>query len=289
MKKLDKLLIAVFITLSHNIIGQDFSFKLVFCDAIGNTDTLIIGYDATATDSVDINFNEENIISKSLDSVFDVRITDEWTSRMQMNAANGNYHLKKQIIKTNCDTWPTAICIDIKCKNWPVTVSWDNTLFNNDCTNGSVLTSIPPGGWWDVGSPSNLMRAELMNKNQVTFSANYVDNVNEYYAYLNRNRDTISVFWVAMAETSILNVGIDNRNQENDVILFPNPSSDIIQITGHLANQIKQVLIHDISGKNLPIVNQTQTIDLRNLPQGIYVITLTLKNDASITRRIVKH
>jgi hypothetical protein len=62
--------------------SQQFSFKMYFKDAIGNTDSITLGYDPSASDSVDISFGEINIISTPLDSGLDVRITDEWDKRI---------------------------------------------------------------------------------------------------------------------------------------------------------------------------------------------------------------
>ena len=288
MKQITKLMLVIFLLISDHLTCQDFSFKLIFQDAIGNSDTLILGYDANATDSIDIEYDETNIISTKLDSVFDVRITNEWSRRN----SNGSFNLKKQIIKTNCDSWPTPICIDIKCKNWPVTILWDSSFFNNSCRNGSVFTSIPPGGWWDIMSPSDLYRVALKFQSQVTFSANYDEYLHENYAYINNNLDTISVFWFAFANSSILeDQGFDyiNKNTfENGVFLYPNPTFAKIKITNDLVSEIKHIKIFDLSGKSLGFRIESDIIDLSGLQSGIYFISIKFKDDSLITRKIVK-
>ena len=52
-------------------------------------------------------------------------------------------------------------------KQWPVTASWDATLFEALCIEGSFLTSITPNGWWDVGSPSDLIIVYFRNEAKV--------------------------------------------------------------------------------------------------------------------------
>ncbi len=40
--------------------AQEFSFQLKFIDAIGNTDSVTLGYDLTATNAIDPEFAESN-------------------------------------------------------------------------------------------------------------------------------------------------------------------------------------------------------------------------------------
>jgi hypothetical protein len=287
MKRKTILLSAILIFVSNYLIGQDFNFNLIFQDAIGNTDTLILGYSPNATDSVDTALNEINIISTELDSVFDVRVTDEWNARYLSSDSIGNFHLKKQIIHGTCG-FSGPISIDIKCKNWPVTVSWDNSLFNDTCRDGSVFTSVPAGGWWDVLSPSDLYRAELKNENQVTFTANYDSYLNDSYAYINTDSDTISVFWVVYAKSSFLSAGIQKERLESELNIYPNPATNKIQITGVYANQIEEVIVLDLSGKAQIIKKESDNIDLSQLQNGIYFISIRFKDNKLITRKIIK-
>ncbi len=51
------------LVLSWNSSSQEeFSFTLYFEDAIGNKDSLILGYDELATNGEDEEFGEENVI-----------------------------------------------------------------------------------------------------------------------------------------------------------------------------------------------------------------------------------
>ena len=61
----------IFILISTSLYSQEFSFEMIFMDAIGNSDTIIMGYDENATDSVDLVFNEINIVDTPLNPVFD--------------------------------------------------------------------------------------------------------------------------------------------------------------------------------------------------------------------------
>ncbi|MCE9540441.1 MAG: hypothetical protein K8R85_14670, partial [Bacteroidetes bacterium] len=133
MKKLFLVLFAFFyLTL---VKGQQFSFQMKFADAVGNTDSIIMGYDINATDTIDALFGEINIIGLPLDTSLDVRISNEWYYRNYLNT-NGTYQTKKQIIYKNCTNfWYSVQSIDILTKHWPVTMTWDSTLFMDSCRN----------------------------------------------------------------------------------------------------------------------------------------------------------
>ena len=281
MNKLNLLILALCLaTISK---AQEFQFKLHFEDAAGNKDSVTIGYDQDGTTMIDTAFGEENILGTPLDSVFDVRISDELN-------ANGNpsFQTKKQIVPDSCGGWFFPIVtIEIECKNWPVTASWDNTLFATTCTKGSVFTSIHPGGWWDTGSPSDLFRAELSSEKTVTFSSNYdaADGYNSNYAYVNASNDTIPVFWMAFGNKELLQTG--SSSIENNLIFYPNPVSDYFYFN-FPENSIKNISITDTQGKSKIASYQYGRIDFTKFEQGIYIVQISTTNGKIIKTKIVK-
>ena len=158
MKKIILVIFVLIIQLFTSLIYcQEFEFKFYFEDSQGNHDTLTIGYDIDASDSIDTEFNEENIILKPLNPVFDVRISDEWSSRR--NNKEGTFHTKKQILaKRDCYEMYPINNIDILTNNWPVKIFWDSTLFFDECIDGSLFTSFTPGRWWDTGGQLAILR-----------------------------------------------------------------------------------------------------------------------------------
>ncbi len=284
MKKtiLSVILIIGYIT----IYSQEFSFEMIFEDAIGNTDTLIMGYDPEATDSVDSEFGELNIIESPLDSIFDVRITDEWRARSASIDSFGSYHIKKQIVEGTCESVRNAINIDILCKNWPVTARWNNSGFELEYMQGSVLTSVPPGGWWDVVSPSDLWRSELFKVTEVTFTENVLEAFVDLFAYINNNEDTISVFWVVFAHKNFLYPASFEDYFLNETVFYPNPSSDFIFINN--PEKIIKVSICDLSGKENKISFVDNIIDIRNFNSGVYILKIITNENIIITKKLIK-
>lgn len=222
------------ISMCSFVYAQEFSFTLFFSDTLGNQDSLIIGYDEAATAGIDDAFGELDIADLAYDSVFDVRSSNEWIRRLS-GSDDVLFHTKKQIVN---DMYGYALIpIDIKCKYPPITVSWDSTLFEAQRWNGSLITAVPPGGWWDVGAPSDLWMEFLVEQSSVSFSENYILNpnfntINENYAFIS-GTDTLSYFWVALGYNGI-GVSTKEAGVKEQLKLYPNP----VKETLHLAYDI---------------------------------------------------
>ena len=275
-----KIFLQLFLTtLSFSVNGQQFSFQMYFTDAIGNKDTITLGYDLTATDSIDLSFNEINIISVPLDTSIDVRVTDEFYFRTILGSV-GTFHTKKQITYYNCTTFPVKTQeIDIHTKHWPVTVTWNNSLFKDSCRNGSVFTSVNSGGWWDVGSPSNLWRQVLPSNGFVTFTSNSSNSFNNNYEYINSTGDTIPVFWQAFADSILLSLSVNELTASKAVIeIFPNPTSNSITIgIPKSFGEISLIEFYNSLGQFISRSSQLSNIDITEFQSGLYFIKVTNK------------
>jgi hypothetical protein len=264
------------VTLGLN--AQQFSFNMVFQDSLGNTDTLIFGYDPEATWGIDIEFGEENIHGEPIDTTFDVRVSDEIDRHHDTINIYDTFSLKKMIVKEDCDRWPTPIPINIRCDNWPVTAYWDSSLFYTECLEGSVFTSVHPGGWWDVGSASDLWRILLSQKSQVTFSTNIRD-----YA----EQDSIAVFWVAMATKWHLFTSVESLDKKS-IQLYPNPTDGNLYYDNKYTSTIDHLEIIDLAGTIHPVPNKSGTIETENLPPGIFLLRAVMSDQSVIIQRFIK-
>lgn len=287
MKKI-LFIIATFclLTTAH---GQQFSFQMFFTDAVGNEDTITLGYDLLATENIDTSFGEVNIISIPLDTSLDVRITNEWKNRMYN--LSGTMHTKKQITFYNCSTldFKNIQTIDIHTKHWPVTVTWDNTIFNDNCRKGSVFTGVNPGGWWDTGSPSNLDKAILANNSSATFSSNVGSSYNRNYSYI-KDKDTIPVFWLAIADISILNTSVNEISSSKEMLnVFPNPASEKISIqVSPQFGTVNRTAIFSSVGQMVLTTKKINNINIAQLAKGIYFVEVTNEKGKKLWARTVK-
>ena len=95
-----KLMFLLIVLLTTNINSQEeFSFPMIFEDAVGNKDTIVVGYDSLATDSIDTAFGEVDIVNQPWDSTFEVRIGRTTTS--ESFDLPSSYQKKNIILKRN--------------------------------------------------------------------------------------------------------------------------------------------------------------------------------------------
>lgn len=261
-----------------------------FVDAVGNKDSLVLGYDTNGTDTMDASFVEINIIASPLDTVFDVRVTDELYNREWL-MTNGTFHTKKQIVTNHCGVFGLSIIpIDIYSRHFPVTASWDSTLFIDTCRNGSLFTGFPPGGWWDAGGISDLGRIVLKDMNQITFTSQVVGLPYPSIAYINNSNDTISTYWLAMYDSTILFSSVGNISISNPSIkVFPNPTYGDINLQfpfqfGH----VKAIEIYSPIGQLVMTTNIFTNLSLESLESGVYFVVATNDRGEKLTARSLK-
>ena len=84
-------------------------------------------------------------------------------------------------------------------------------------------------------------------------------------------------------------VGINEISNNDKVVIYPNPANDNINID---VKNYNEIIITDISGKvvmNLDSASiQNNTIDISNLSNGIYFVTIN-SDDSSITKKLIKN
>ncbi|MCF2219952.1 T9SS type A sorting domain-containing protein [Chryseobacterium sp. PS-8] len=71
----------------------------------------------------------------------------------------------------------------------------------------------------------------------------------------------------------------------SDINLYPNPASDFLTIQSTL--KVENVNIYDISGKKINTVLNGNTIDIKHIPSGSYLITIETK-EGKTTKKFIK-
>lgn len=86
--------------------------------------------------------------------------------------------------------------------------------------------------------------------------------------------------------------GITENNISELISIYPNPSNGMLTVNHHLDQNSNPVIsLVDVIGKTVlsaSLTNNIQTLDINNLPQGIYFATITSKEGKSKTMKIVK-
>ena len=98
-------------------------------------------------------------------------------------------------------------------------------------------------------------------------------------------------------ETFVINkwpTGVSNvNNAENDIVLYPNPAHDEVNIVYDPNNDIKNIVVYNIIGKALSVYkttnNTSANLNVENIPSGIYFVRLfNSHGDVVVTRKFTK-
>ena len=246
--------------------GQSFEIPIYFEDAIGNRDSIILGYDELATYGIDPSFGEINLIDSAYSNDFEVRaaIYDygwEWGNLPRVIES------KKMIIGYICEDSTyfdeaNSIMVVIKTDNWPIKITWDKDEFHEAC-NYIEIIDCTAGGWFDVcggGHPHMLLE---MNMNDLAI---YTDT--EFK--IDIGSDTLSALYFSFF--SELETTLSIVNDMRGVSASPNPSNELIQFTsiGIVEHPGLKIKVFNITGSLMGTCKLNEAIDARNWGTGIY-------------------
>mgnify|MGYP006144298795 CR=1 FL=1 len=257
---------------------EEFSFFLYFEDAIGNKDSLQLGHDENATDSIDVDFDEINIVGESWDPEFEVRCGKHsvYGNYFNYNGEQPNFQSKKQIGIKECNNEYFAHCINLKAENFPIVIRWDSTLFNYDeCLKGSKF-NIEPVFQTDAytelcrelgSTDSNI---STFNIDSVYITENHLESY--YFEYYFDNEDTIYLFWISLNKIQDYSMGIETlENVTNSKTYSLFNENDLLEVdfnTGHGT-------VIDVNGKKIKEFGiRNGTSESLFLKEGLYYLLL---------------
>jgi len=287
MKKVIPLIVLLLAIYSSN--AQQFSFELYLADMHGNADTLILGYDSNASDSIDSQFDEIDILNNPWDSVFEARISPltEWMG--PVNNHNPQFQLKKQILNFNpkppynpftCHS-SSPVYIEIySASGRQFSLKWDSTKFM-DSSNFS-------SGFAFINQIIHQPAFHLNSVDSLLFN-NWQTNDSYYLS----NGDTIWLLGFAFISYTEVGINEVTKNETENVIIYPNPASEIVNIEfkKSLTDKV-EVQLFDISGKLLfkqEIINKDKIeIDISHLKSGVYIIEIDYENGFSKRHKLIK-
>ncbi|PWH84955.1 T9SS type A sorting domain-containing protein [Brumimicrobium oceani] len=142
-----KKLFLLFFLMSGGLFGQqtsEFEFEIYFEDALGNRDSVTIGYDYLAHNGIDANFGENDLLNQSWNNGLQVRVGDKTYSGLPLSSEwiqPNSYLSKKQIINSYCDEsdYSERVSIQFTSDNYPITINWNDKLFEENCHKYSIL------------------------------------------------------------------------------------------------------------------------------------------------------
>ncbi len=106
-----------------------------------------------------------------------------------------------------------------------------------------------------------------------------------------QNQDAvyIRVDSIGCLYNTCINVGIQEEIYFDEIIVYPNPASDILNIEHPKHINIYKIKLFDILGKEVSyeLLNNNQ-ISIERLEVGVYTLQIMLMNNLVVTRRIIK-
>lgn len=251
------LLILFFSYVLTGFAQEQFSFQLCFEDANGNKDTLILGYDSLVTDSIDVNFGEQNIVNQSWDSIFEARAINTLGPVNNLGFAS-----KKQIV------YPKhAVFIGVKSSSiCNVNLTWNTSLFYSQPLRQDSYFTFPH----DAADPPNYIY--LKNSPQYTLCGNSYNDLGE----LIDQGDTIYTFALVFTDTPPMEV---THYEEIHLDVYPNPSLD----GGFRISEPTSFNIYTITGEKIMSKKNAASFSLEHFAKGVYI----LKSEQGFVQKIV--
>jgi hypothetical protein len=280
-----------------------FSVKIAFEDKAKHKDTITIGYDPLATnDGIDTIFGEQDTWTQPWDSLFDVRVS------------HNPYNLGKiAVAKQTTDTLycyesepsyifsSTAVFgVYFRCKgqNFPITISWDYTLFwGQSCHAWSAIvyncaSSVPSifpvqrlspaPGVFNLQMPDQYPSGYMssISSNVLAPGGGIVsDTVYSFPIYLSSKFDLFNDTWTVSIKDQTVSQLASN--------VYPNPAQNEVNVT---LPEPAWCYITDMSGKvvqNTYLQAGTTTTDVSTLPKGLYLMRLQGKNQRQSVHKLV--
>jgi hypothetical protein len=296
--------------LNAQSISPMYEAKFYFEDAIGNRDTLIMGYDTTANDEFNPQFGELNL-TDGFDSVFEVRATQ----LSGFNWGQSPYILSKKVYSLGedyinlmeCFGGGGAICF-INAKYQPITISWDITYMDNLCNRASFFTPdhawelVHPLSWFEnpirygCASTQGSYTLFLGKEHYDWFEIPYVIE----YPIIGSQNPLDSIYGVCFSgfwadwwfSPCSLSDSKEPYQEADNLKINPNPvySSFTLSVTGEKNDEVD---VQIISSSGIPLKNyrkhqSNQPIDVSDLPNGLYFLVSRSKDELIKRSQFVK-
>ncbi len=292
--------------ITHLLSAQNspqFSMPMWFEDAVGNKDTIIIGYDTTASNKkLNILFGEK-LIPSSFDSVFEVR------------ARHGNHSFNAGFSKTiieSCIKHSNIYCfasspieIIINAKYYPITVRWDRDKLNkNFCHNGSLLSPDTEifllENWWEAR-----VYHCAAYKNQIIDDFSYETSIGDRWLRYETDVEGQGIkslpgyYFVFNALYECKELDTEEINMFNRLAkIYPNPVSDEATLQSNQATWLPsepcRLRFYGMDGRLIQETLQENveenklSFSTKNLQTGVYMLHISQANGRQLITKLVK-
>ncbi|MCG8331097.1 MAG: T9SS type A sorting domain-containing protein [Chitinophagales bacterium] len=294
--KIQTLILTLIQFIAAPIVAQEF-YTTIIAESNNELDSIIIGYDISASIGIDSQFGEIDISNTSFNPVFEIRVgqIDLNELNCDMNTMFSSpdlvsYMSEIDIVPRDCEGWDEAVTINglapistlyIRNKDLPVKLNWDSSIFANECLESSLITDWHPGGWFDASCDGvSIPPLNLMNQDSVII-------INPSgISLVDLNGDTLSMFHILLGGINQLNK-VEEWTLEEQVKIYPNPTKRYVTIETKY-NELRTVKIYNSNGKLLEETMSNLIIDMEGYPSGVYYLRINLGGNY-LTKKIKKY
>jgi len=292
VSKLFCLTILLFVsrTATAQTLEPKIKFTLRFEDAVGNKDSVIVGYDSLAAPYIDTIFGEIDLTEVPFDSVFEVR-----------GAEKGGQEFLSKIIVQGYREWMCTgnvqyQSINIYAKHFPVRITWDSAYFEHECYDWTHFTR----SWSYLFHPSifygNIIR--LNEQSAFLVTEEYLAQTETYRtSYLHSieggGEDSVFVMFIGLAGSQPLDAVEEPFGVP--VKVSPNPATGEVRL--ELPEGFGELVYGQVFGADgqsrwlvsmEDVDSSTWAIGLYSWPPGVYTVKIVNSKGKMAIARFVK-
>lgn len=276
-------------------------YHLYITDAIGNKDTLTLGWMDRPSKDLIQDIGEENIMDQPWDTVLEARIANRIDyfrepPRFHSKVYYANVALYDSPGVRRCPHSFGVPTIIIYAKYLPVEITWDSTFFYEDnclrwvsLSNHDIWTEYSPfdsQAWEGFGADSldNICMAEYSSYTTDLTPIRYGFS-SFTYEYTFENGDTVTLGALAVVQDNIYSCDLPPivntvELPSSTISIYPNPTTDhVITLDAPDVSNIQSIRIRDIAGqvildhrKDLPDQLDDYTISIPSQIQGLVIV-----------------
>jgi hypothetical protein len=204
------------------------------------------------------------------------------------NRAITIFNISSKKIIFNDTIYSMKINVDSIINNYNIISNICDTIINHNYINIDTITTI-------INKKDTIHNSILVNKNDIinfdsinlikTITTNItISNIDSIFniSYIDK---IISYTDIITIITYTNNTSTNITNTKSTLKIYPNPTSDIINVVGV---DVKKIEIFNISGLKVLISNNNQ-IDVSRLKCGTYIIKIFGKNNETSTNKFIKN
>ncbi len=286
-----------------------FEATIWFEDAVGNRDSIVVGYDTLATEDIDPAFGEAEITSP-FDSVFEVRAGAlDYFYRFKLSKKIIGRPAKIHFGSDKGCYIDRSMFIYVWAKHQPVEIWWSRPVFNDAyCNRGSLISNhwtdelaspydwdeFPQEAYWCMAIEDSLV-IDLSEPVYLGITVDFPVEIEKEVEGL--GVQTIYgmryVSWSPHYSPCLTHLSADTTPSGaigNYLSLAPNPAEGAVRLITDRLQDLRLVHIYDLQGRLVrsfpnPVADE---LDISGLATGIYLVEAVGKDGGRYIQKLVK-